>query len=164
MNVRYLFCEVKNNDHGPKLFANILKMLKPGGYVQWFEPLPMSARATSPPNPSIKPAASEQLAMRWRRPAIEGGSSYEWIENLPQIFQSQGLKIMALDRIPIPKSHRAIWNQSQLAELEEGIAELDAKDPDEAETRRGFVAQLSNEFDEGASVDVSFICVVGKRD
>ena len=147
-----------NNPDAPHLLKNMVSLLKPGGYLQWVEPLPLSVRAVHP-SANDSSTAVEDLASNWHQPTKD--KTYDWIEKLPELFREQDLEITAADRIPLSKHLRHIWCQSLLAGVEDSASSEGGlplpKD------QKMWMSQLTKAFANGSYLDTPFICVVGKK-
>ena len=156
---RFWLCLVNNPD-ASDLLKSMVSLLKPGGYLQWLEPLPLSTRAVHP-SADDGSAAVDRLATIWHMPTED--KTYDWIEKLPELYREQDLEVIAVDRIPLLKSLRHIWCQSLLAGIEDmGQSESSSEDglPDD---QKAWMSQLMKAFANGSYLDTPFICVVGRK-
>ena len=158
VHARFWQCLVNNPDT-PVLLENLASLLKPGGYIQWSEPLPLSARTVCA-NPTLDAPAVDRLTTQGHKP--KPTSTYDWVERLPEAFCSRGLEVVAADRIPMFDRYRLFWGHSQLAGLEDVAAGMEMLGVEKAEQLNKWIVQLNHEFRKGASVDTSFTCVVGR--
>lgn len=85
-----------------------------------------------------------------------------WVEQLPQIFQSQGFEAVMTDRHLCGDQYRAMWGQSNLAGYQDLVDE-NTEGVGSAEDIRKFVGLLEAEMKKGASFDTTFLCVVGRK-
>ena len=89
VGIRFVLCVVNNPD-APRLLQNLVSLLKPGGYLQWFELLPFTLRAVpavdNDGNEQPSPAV-EKVASQWKKPRPT--TSYEWVECLPGLFADE---------------------------------------------------------------------------
>ncbi|PVH97416.1 S-adenosyl-L-methionine-dependent methyltransferase [Periconia macrospinosa] len=151
VNVRFWTCII-NDDRSDALFQNVITLLKPGGYLSWFEPLPDSAEVHAPPGYGPTPAC-DQLADSWRKPTAS--SSYDWVNNLPQTFERNGIPVTAEDKYQNPKY---LWPvQAQSENL--GLSEYAYSSPSVAD----FQEALAKEHAAGVFVHVTWTCVVGRK-
>ncbi|MCJ1427309.1 hypothetical protein MMC29_005212 [Sticta canariensis] len=160
VHIRF-FCQVANDEDAEPLLKNLITLLKPGGYLMWFEPLFYAGR-TVVADPSTSAVAAESLVKLMQNP--KPTSSYTWVEQLPISFSKNGLHLESYEKIPIPDRYRLIRSQSILATLEDltGDATVDrGVKPEEA---RKFVDALDAEFAQGVSVDLPYFCVVGRKE
>jgi len=93
VHVRLLLAVVDNNDPTPVL-QHCLKLLKPGGYLQWDEMDPAAFQAL-PHSPDFEAPCLETLCKMWQtlRPI-------EWIASLPSIFEQNKLTVISADAYP----------------------------------------------------------------
>ncbi|KAF4621499.1 hypothetical protein G7Y89_g14575 [Cudoniella acicularis] len=82
VHLRFWLCII-NDDVVEPLLENVLTLLKPGGYIQWFEGIPQSARVLARNGGAPTPAC-DKLVRQWQKPAEH--SSYEWVQGLPTLF------------------------------------------------------------------------------
>ncbi|MCJ1429188.1 hypothetical protein MMC29_007101, partial [Sticta canariensis] len=66
VHIRFFLVLVNNEDAEP-LLNNLLTLLKPGGYLTWFELQPRASRVLTP-NPSTPAVAMEQLLKTMHQP------------------------------------------------------------------------------------------------
>ena len=157
---RFWLCLVNDPD-ASDLLKNLISLLKPGGYLQWFEPLPLSAKAVHP-SPDHREPAVDRLESHWHKP--KPTSTYNWIERLPEAYREQGLEVIAVDRIPILERYRYIWCHSLLAGLEDTAADVKMLGLERSEALKQWIVQLDEAFKNGSYLDTPFLCVVGLKD
>lgn len=73
VHARFWLCLVNNPD-APPLLQNLLTLLKPGGYLQWFEPLPLSITVYRPTPDTPTPMMDHHCKV-WQKP--KETTSYE---------------------------------------------------------------------------------------
>ncbi|KAF2706115.1 S-adenosyl-L-methionine-dependent methyltransferase [Pleomassaria siparia CBS 279.74] len=154
VNIRFWLCIV-NDDCAESLLANVLTLLKPGGYIQWFESLPLSARVVARNNGQITPGC-DTLVNQWRKPA--GHSSYEWVMNLASLFRKQNMEVIADETLSNPDQYQPIASQSWLVGIEEYLYQQ--KEGGQLEQLQ---KQLMEEAQGGAFVDVKYTLVLGRK-
>ena len=159
VHARFLACVV-NNLNAPALLKNMVTLLKPGGYLQWFEALNLSVRAVHP-SVDDSSTAVDQLVSYWQKPSEN--NSNDWIEKLPQLYSEQGLEVVAADRFSLPQYLRHPWCQSLLAGMEDRAESHTSKEDEHAPDQKGWMLGLMKAFANGSYLDVPFICVVGKK-
>ncbi|MCJ1322225.1 hypothetical protein MMC15_007572 [Xylographa vitiligo] len=159
VHARFWLCLVNDPD-APALLANLVSLLKPGGHLQWFEPLPLSARTVRPAADFPSPAV-DRLTVQWHKP--KPTSTYDWVEGLPAAYRTQGLQVVAADRIPLPPRYRFFWGHSQLAGLEDVAADVKMLGVERSDALKQWVGELGAEMARGAAVDTAFTCVVGRK-
>ncbi|KAF2187591.1 S-adenosyl-L-methionine-dependent methyltransferase [Zopfia rhizophila CBS 207.26] len=151
VNLKFWLCIV-NDDVAKKLFKNVITLLKPGGYLQWFEPQPRTARVRGRTGGAPTPAC-DKLIETWKKPAAH--SSYDWVHALPQLFEEHNLHVEAEDRHENPDHYMPVAAQSTFL----GQSEYFREHP-EVEKHSD---QLAAEFATGAFVDVTWTCVLGRK-
>ncbi|KAJ4286480.1 hypothetical protein N0V90_013180 [Kalmusia sp. IMI 367209] len=154
VNLRFWLCIV-NDDSAEALLENILTLLKPGGYIQWFESLPLTAQVLTRNNREPTPG-SDALVQQWYKPA--GHSSYEWVMKLSKLFVESGLEVVADDTLGNLDHYQTVAQQSWLAGIQEYAYQQMQGDELEA-----FQKQLIIETEAGAFVDVKYTLVVGRK-
>ncbi|MCJ1385651.1 hypothetical protein MMC17_008774 [Xylographa soralifera] len=159
VHARFWLCLVNNPD-APALLTSLVSLLKPGGYLQWFEPLPLSAQ-TVRPAPDFESPAVDRLTVQWHKP--KPTSTYDWVEGLPEAYRKEGLEVVAADRIPMAQRYRFFWGHSQLAGLEDVAADVKMLGVERSEALKQWIKELDEEMSKGACVDTSFTCVVGRQ-
>ena len=165
VHARFWLCLVNNPD-APELLKNMVSLLKPGGYVQWLEPLALAAIAVHPPSANnSKTAAVDRFTSHWHKPTEN--KTYDWIENLPDLYRAQGLEVIATDRIPLKQHLRHAWSQSVLATIDDRAAQS-ASSSENAENgvsegSEVWMLQLIKAFKNASYVDTPFFCVVGRK-
>ncbi|MCJ1479796.1 hypothetical protein MMC13_008482 [Lambiella insularis] len=158
VHARFWLCLVNNPD-APELLKNLITLLKPGGYLQWFDALALSTSVYKP-DPAMLTPALEQHSKVWKKPYEY--TSYDWVEQLPESFKSQALEVVAADRHVVGDEYRFIWGLSNLAGLEDLVDEK-AIDTGKAEGIKMYAASLEAEMKKGAMLNTSFLCVVGRK-
>ena len=158
VHARFWLCLVNNPD-APDLLKNMVSLLKPGGYLQWLEPLALAATAVHPF--AENSAAVDHLASLWHKPTED--KTYDWIENLPALYREQGLEVIAADRIPLKEHLRHAWSQSLLAGIEDGARSDSSSENGVSEDSEVWMSQLVKAFKNGSYVDTPFVCVVGQK-
>ncbi|KAI9692682.1 MAG: hypothetical protein M1820_009476 [Bogoriella megaspora] len=144
--MRFWLCSVNNPDAGP------------GGYLEWVEPLPFLTTVYKP-SPDLATPALDRHVQIFQKPYEH--SSYQWVENLPNLFKEHGLEVLATDQHPVQDQYRAMWGQSNLAGLEDIVNESIVAT--ESEGIRKHQAALEAEMKTGANLDNTFFSVVGRR-
>ncbi|KAL8822672.1 MAG: hypothetical protein Q9191_006596 [Dirinaria sp. TL-2023a] len=159
VHARFWLCLVNDPDAADFL-KNLVSLLKPGGRLQWFEPLPLSAKAVHP-SPDCGDPAVDRYATLSHKP--KPTSTYDWVERLPEAYREQGLEVIAIDRIPMLKRYRHIWSQSLLAGLEDTAADVKLLGVERVEALKEWIVQLNEAFKNGSYIDNPFTCVVGRK-
>lgn len=110
VNVRLFMFVVQNDDPGPVL-ENLVRLLKPGGYLLWVEHNPTSARIESI-SPELKNDAWQIIQGLLNGP--KALRKYSWVPILSQYFRSAGLSVVASQSYPQPPRLRMQFAHIQL--------------------------------------------------
>jgi len=161
VHIQFALCLVNNVDAEP-LLKNILSLLKPGGYIQWFEPNVYECNVKAPASkPETSTAAVEQLSKMFHKPTPT--STYDWVQELPSLYEKHGLQLVDYHKIPMKDSHRLFWSHSSLQGLEELRGSSSIIGTEKAEGLEKLISGLKVEFAEGVSLNTPWLCVVGKK-
>jgi len=153
VHVRFLLTLV-SSDTIQTLLQNLLKLLKPSGYLQWVEPDMMASRIVAS-DPQSSTAAVEELQKMMQGQV----GATDWVKKLPQLFKEHGLHVEAHDKIPLSNTYRYPWAQGSLAGLQDLVDDSKINRPEAEE----FIAALNEEVSQGVSLDIPRICIVGKK-
>ena len=156
---RFWLCLVNNPD-APDLLRNMISLLKPGGYLQWLEPLPLSVRGVHPSAEGSN-TAIDRLVSHLHKPTEN--KTYDWIGKLPELFCEQGLEVIAADRILFPKHLRHAWHHSLMVAFDDRAQGDTPSDNGLPEDQKIWISQLMEAFANGSYIDSPFICVVGRK-
>ncbi|KAI4124251.1 MAG: hypothetical protein LQ338_004909 [Usnochroma carphineum] len=97
VHIRAFVLLVKGGDPNP-LFSNLIKMLKPGGYIQLDDADPERGYSLAP-NPTISSHCTDRLFILWRNIAKKLGLEYSWAANKAPILRDKhNLEIIAAHR------------------------------------------------------------------
>ncbi|KAF2791437.1 UMTA methyltransferase family protein, partial [Melanomma pulvis-pyrius CBS 109.77] len=112
VHVRLVIFVVKNND--PRvIIRNLMKLLKPGGYLQWDE-LDLSGshleRGSSSAGGSDVPAPAAERALK----RVQGVSVNHWAANLPAILEEEGMVRADKDVYIIPPPWAKMFSDMHL--------------------------------------------------
>ncbi|KAL8705574.1 MAG: hypothetical protein Q9201_001315 [Fulgogasparrea decipioides] len=115
VHFRALTLIVKGGDPN-HLFSNIIKMLKPGGYLQCDEADPHRLRAIAP-NPAVSTHYTDKLISTWLGIASALGLEHSWTANIGPILRDKHhLEVLAAQRYgPVNKVRKPatdIWCMS----------------------------------------------------
>ncbi|KAF2246152.1 S-adenosyl-L-methionine-dependent methyltransferase [Trematosphaeria pertusa] len=153
VNVR-AWLTIVNDDNKDPVLENFLTLLKPGGYIQWFEPLPLTAHTVARDNGQPTPGC-DRLAKQWHKPAAH--SSYDWVINLSRTFTEHNLEVIVDETLSTPDRYQPIATQSWLAGLQEYRYQEQGSQLEE------YQKQLIQEAKAGAFVDVKYTLLVGRK-
>ncbi|KAF2732226.1 S-adenosyl-L-methionine-dependent methyltransferase [Polyplosphaeria fusca] len=174
VHVRFMMCSV-NDANARKLLGQLLTLMKPGGWLQWYEPLPRATKVVAPPENSIVPApapapapapvagatASERLAKTWRD--LDPLGSYSWVENLHEMCTQGGLQAVSRDVHYMPEHLRPLWAQSSLAATADVLPQANMWSEQDGGITAQYIQDLQAEITSGVAVDTPFQCIVGRK-
>ncbi|KAF2788501.1 S-adenosyl-L-methionine-dependent methyltransferase, partial [Melanomma pulvis-pyrius CBS 109.77] len=169
VHVRFMMCSV-DDANARKLLGQLLTLMKPGGWLQWYEPLPRATKVVGPPPPpppedSNVPvpaaAASERLAKTWRD--LDPLGSYSWVENLHEICTQGGLQAVSRDVQYMPGHLRPLWAQSSLAATVDVLSQVNMWSDKDGGITAQYIQDLQAEISSGVAVDTPFQCIVGRK-
>ena len=113
VHIRAMYSSVVDNKVDP-LLSNLLKMLKPGGFLQWDES-DASTIQCQVPNPEVKADAARTLVTLQQ--VFSRGQSRlvpDWIHNLPSTLEGRKCEMVANEEFqPRPELARA-WTDNML--------------------------------------------------
>jgi len=96
--------------------SNVVKMLKPGGYIQWSEQDPTVNRIVHAPDTSTPDKGTQEILDFLAAP--RGDINFKWISQLDAIL-SEHLDLITFDRHEIPNEHQVFWSISVMQACEE---------------------------------------------
>ncbi|KAF2168286.1 hypothetical protein M409DRAFT_21724 [Zasmidium cellare ATCC 36951] len=110
VHVRALSSAILDNKVEPVL-DNLLKMLKPGGYIQWDEGDSSATRADVPSNnPKLQSVATTALVHFFHRSQQAAAHmSPEWLYTLPKTLQSRGCEVLIEQWLPAKGELQRAW-------------------------------------------------------
>ena len=113
VHLRTLYSTVVGNKVDP-LLSNCLKMLKPGGFLQWDES-DASTLACFPPNDSVKSDATRSLVRIQDATArTYSKMTPDWLHNLPDTLRERGCEILALEEYAPQERLARGWTDNML--------------------------------------------------
>lgn len=121
VNIRLILLALKDGNPRPVL-ENVLKLLKPGGFLQWIE-IDMSSPAV--PAESVYQRIGEIVTR------AGGPRTFEWIKNLGKILESAGLQSVEYSEQLPRKSMQKFWIDQYVMAMGEIIAIMKAPDVEE---------------------------------
>ncbi|KAK4619903.1 N-methyltransferase tcpN [Fulvia fulva] len=163
VHIRHFVCVVKANDPTP-LLRNLLRMLKPGGWIQWDEWDVMNRHFTK-----IRPEASqanidkleaEFAAMRRHTPQPQ------WPPRLDEYFITSNMQQTCIEKRLSPISHLPFMHDLTLLVFQELIdgAELKGQiDADKTRYLRQLLGGATRESREGAAWNLTRCMAVGQK-
>ncbi|KAF7882341.1 uncharacterized protein EAF02_005704 [Botrytis sinoallii] len=156
VNARFWQCIVNDPDAKP-LLKKLLSL--PGGYLQWLEPLPLSANVVVT-HEGAETIASERLANTFHKPSQ---TAVCWVEGLKSLFETEGLTDVSRTDYPFPNYLRPLWSQSSMATTADVMAKIDSYNTKGSGIGMKFVEDLERESANGVAVDTPFQCVVDAK-
>jgi SAM-dependent methyltransferase len=164
VHVRVFSSVVKNDNPGP-LITNAVKMLKPGGYLQWDEFDGDSFKAV-PPNPSVSGAVTQEMldtAVASSKNAMS--FQYIWCSNLGSIFAQHGLEVLEDKRMDVKKELRKPMTDSLLMVFEH-IAKLAVRNGSMVGTDKNWTDlwnETAVEVHNGVSITMDMLVCLGRK-
>ena len=163
VHVRMFFAVVKNNDPGP-LIRNAVRMLKPGGYLQW-DDMDGGSKKAIPPNPSVVATATADLIDAIIQSQLGMNIDYTWIRRLGEHFQKHGLQVVDDIRMELKKELRKMMTDSSLM-VQDHIAKIHVKNGVMAGTGQNWGklwAAANAEVDRGVTMVMDLYLCVGQK-
>ena len=172
VHTRTIYSAIANNNVEP-LLSNMLKMLKPGGYLQWDELDASTLEAHVPPNVSGEKTEMIVRVMDLLS-AAQNNLRPEWLHNLGTTMQDKGCTVVADDRLEPRKELVKAWSDNMLfiwGILNPSFSDEDMRLPPgkgvpETISRSSFaklVAECAEEMQNGVGADMKSIVVVGQK-
>ena len=158
VHVRLLSLVVQKK--GPRLILqNLLRMLKPGGYIQWDE-LNYPGSHVKNCDYSLPTPALHAL----QRTMYSGGKN-SWALHLPEYFAQEGMLDPTIYHFPVPPELTRARGEQHVLTLVEFASSLIAKTNhgEEAKTILGLIDEADGEVSGGAALWVPRVVCVGKK-
>ena len=118
---------VKGGNPHP-LIENIVRLLKPGGWIQWDE-ADCASFCAHAPSREISCTKATALIDRWQTFAAKSDLRFEWLSDLPGLLQIHGFKVVDEFRKPISDDLRKPSTDSFVMALEEIGRRASERDP-----------------------------------
>ncbi|KAI4098050.1 MAG: hypothetical protein LQ339_006618 [Xanthoria mediterranea] len=148
-------------DNPLPLLRNVIRMLKPNGYIQWDEAdLGGLFRTTSTPTTS-KDSLEELYDLvdkRFNRARL----SHSWVRSLDELFRQEGLVVIEYKQFPIPNEIAHPWTHMHLLSLGELIKDIE-KSGEDSHKWLDLHAGAIEEARHGASVRMNMVVAVGRK-
>lgn len=157
IDVRLLVLVIEQGNPRP-LLEKLLKMLKPGGYLQWDE-LDCVNMHVKTVDPSVKAQALEQLRkMSW------ANGRYDWTIDMPKFMAEEGFQDVTLehfgDKIELVRS----FNEQHLLTMEEfGLSLMRMGKKEAAEAFFKVIREAYHESTLGSALCIPRIVCVGRK-
>ncbi|KAL8715402.1 MAG: hypothetical protein Q9220_000735 [cf. Caloplaca sp. 1 TL-2023] len=163
VHVRLLVLVLSRED-APEFLRKMLRMLKPGGYLQWDELdcANMSVKHALPSSPSpsivIMPALEQLRSMCW------AGGRHDWILDLDARAREVGFDEICLERCGDPDVLVRAFNEQHLLTMEEfAVQLLKVGKKDEANVFYKVIADAYRESLAGAALCIPRVVCVGRK-
>lgn len=157
VHVRLLFAVIDGNDPTP-ILNHCIKLLKPGGYLQWDELDPAAFRPLPRPKESSV-ACLEELAWMWKNTKQTG-----WVERLHENFNQNGLDLLAADTYTEREWQRHMMMETWCLTADEYASTLSqAGEPGKAKEVRKLSAGAHEEIKQGSFFAHTIRIVVGRQ-
>ena len=117
VHIRAITSAVKDNAVEP-LIKNLVKMLKPGGYLQWDDGSPSATMAQSP-NPSISCEASTEIVKLLQYFSTMFKVLDGWLKVLPMTLKDHGMSLVSDQEIKPKKELMKAFTDDLLIVYEE---------------------------------------------
>ncbi|KAK4549667.1 hypothetical protein LTR36_004968 [Oleoguttula mirabilis] len=158
------------------LLQNLLRLLKPGGYLQWDEnDLSTLAAHAAPGEESVVASSMRTMvALQTLFAQHQGKILFDWLHELPESLKSNGCEVLAHDSVgPRPELSRA-WSDNTLTVWMSMIAMLPEQEIPlppipglpKSISRQSFadlVRKAAEESSKGACVNMEQIVVVARK-
>ncbi|KAL8642877.1 MAG: hypothetical protein Q9228_000466 [Teloschistes exilis] len=156
-----LFLCVVTKDNLTAILADLYKLLKPGGFLQWVEYDPTSFRVVSP-DPALKQTANEQHVQIIRGPQ---GVATTWPSELPSHLASLGFEEVVANAYPLPPELYAPFMQCHLCAAEEVSFTAMKNDSQQAQgpSFRKLLGEVYKECQMGVTMAESPLVVIGRK-
>jgi len=159
VHIRLVVFVVKNNDPRP-IIKNLMKLLKPGGYLQWNE-LDLSGshleRGSTSNAGDEEEVAAEAATAALKR--VQGVGVAHWTSNLPAILTEEGMVSADKDVYIIPPPYAKIFSDMHLM-MEEEMAMPTAE---ARQAKRQEIARISEESKRGAVISTPLSVTVARK-
>ncbi|GAB7349491.1 hypothetical protein MBLNU459_g0202t1 [Dothideomycetes sp. NU459] len=158
VHVRLLACIIRDNNVAPALSA-LIKLLKPGGYLQWEEGDMANVKAAGAgggkPPPAIE--AFVDIARNFQDP------KWSWITDLAQTFADSGMQDVVVDRRREKPWMRGLWNDNYCLLFSENAQHVAKQDEAKGKKMIELLERMIEEKDTGAYFEYPMQIVVGKK-
>lgn len=164
VHVRAFGAIVKFGNPEP-LTKNLIKLLKPGGFIQW-DDIDLTSFAVHGQNPSTPIADSAFFWEKWHGMNKNMDLAYSWVPHIAQTVAKTGFEIIEDLRLPdLPALHTA-WTENLFLALESVGRTLPARDASLMGTEEEYwerYRKMAVEIEKGAHLRGNAFCVVGRK-
>ncbi|KAK0507361.1 hypothetical protein JMJ35_010399 [Cladonia borealis] len=157
VHLRLFQIAIDNNDPS-LLLQNCIKLLKPGGVIQW-EEYDLNAQKIVASNASVTTDNLKAFAETTRKQ-----KNCSWVSDLPRAFEHHGLTHLSVSRL-----HEHRWHTRALTEMNLVLADnfanhLDMPDsPGSANSLRQLAKRVYAEVEQGAGIEQTLQVVIGRK-
>ncbi|TGO25835.1 hypothetical protein BPAE_0071g00060 [Botrytis paeoniae] len=153
------FTIVVKGGHPGVLLDNLIAMLKPGGYLQWDEmdSAPFSAHSPNEGTPKVN---MELVIDKFQDMCKKIDLDFEWISDLAEICNQQGLKVVDSFRLPCNDILRQMTTDNYLMGLEDLGYVVSERALGERTAYRQAFNKAVLEMRKGVSISMDMIVVV----
>ncbi|KAL8715485.1 MAG: hypothetical protein Q9220_000820 [cf. Caloplaca sp. 1 TL-2023] len=169
LHVRCFALNVKGGDPG-FLIGNLLKMLKPGGYIQW-DDLDAAGAYCLAPNPTVSKQYMDRFYALYRGVLNHMGVLQHWPANLAPLLRSHphNLSILAAHRYEATKKLMKPATDDWITALDQQLCNVvrrrgEAAHLVEEAGYKELVEGMAGEIKAGVSFWVDIVVVVGRKE
>ncbi|MCJ1355331.1 MAG: hypothetical protein MMC33_005322 [Icmadophila ericetorum] len=160
IHIRFFLCVIKNND--PTLILQkMLRMLKPGGWIQWVEQ-DLTTCWIETAFPNLDTQRTEVLKDFALAPIPQWPSNHgSWVAALKQFFEEEGLQDVVEDRRKKKSHHLSNSQDVTLLAMEEMSTKLS-----KGSTLREMIQKAAQEFEvnqRGIAIASDRVTVIGRK-
>jgi hypothetical protein len=156
VHIRLVIFVVRNNDPRP-IIKNLMKLLKPGGYLQWCELDLSGSHLERGSRNDIQAEAAPTAEAALKR--VQGVGVGHWTANLPAILMEEGMVAADKDVYIIPPPWAKIFSDMHLM-MEE---EMPAQSSEAKMEKMREIAMISEESKRGAVISTPLAVTVARR-
>lgn len=163
VHIRHFVCVVKGNDPTP-LLRNLLRMLKPGGFIQWDEWDVLNRHFTkthaNAPQENIDKLEAEFAVMRRHT------SQPSWPPRLDEYFLEASMQHVAIEKRLSPLSHLPFMHDLTMLVFQELIDQAEMKlsiDAEKTRYLRVLLGGATRESRQGAAWNLTRCMAVGRK-
>ncbi|KAI9739224.1 MAG: hypothetical protein M1834_007437 [Cirrosporium novae-zelandiae] len=165
VHLRLLVLGIRDSNPGPVL-DNVIRLLKPGGYLQWDEGEISSMIPTNLP-PTISLFHCRELLALIRSFHSGRKDSHTWVGDLPRLFEAHGLLDVKYHNPPIASKSLKYWMDNQLMGFEEASEMWERSEKEEEREKgrklKGLIGRAFEESKRGAAICYLPMVVVGRK-
>lgn len=149
------------------LLGNLIRLLKPGGFLQWDEKETGPSFKAQAPNPAISKDYTDHFLDKFYEHCARIGLQFQWISELDDIFTSHGVEVLYSHRQTISDDLSKASTDNWLMGLEEFGNVATARVVDgplgTREEFEGMYADMVRETTRGVSITMDMVVAVGRK-